>query len=308
MPTDPAAKDRTTRAADWLKNHRVAVALPDRKMTIPVIAWKDPTLEPANPKLLAGYVSIDTLWSAKALKVFDPVAARELEAGIERLGWYGNGLHDVLFHRLETIQHRPADDDFVHGFSLGRFPISGERIVDLRVFRQKWDAKFSVGHPSLFAEHAVYQALYDFWHGRRDQAGKRIVDIIKDDRARSPTDRIFWDDRGKVLVDFVNNPEWQAFHRGEKPACRHYTFKLGVLLYAIRLLGLEPQVGGRLKEMKDRLWTAQTQSGGVSHFVDVGRDGDVTSRSDPTGEATAIAILSETVVTATPATDEPTRR
>ena len=69
------------------------------------------------------------------------------------------GLHDVLFHPLDKILHRPADDDFVHGFSLGRFPTADGQTVDLRVLRQKWDANFNVGHPKLFAEHAVYQAL-----------------------------------------------------------------------------------------------------------------------------------------------------
>jgi hypothetical protein len=35
--------------------------------------------------------------------------------------------------------------------------------VALRVFRQKRDAAFTQGHSSLFAEHAVYQALFEFW-------------------------------------------------------------------------------------------------------------------------------------------------
>jgi hypothetical protein len=308
MPSDPATKDRLSRAANWLKIHLVRVSLPDQSRTISVIAWKDPTLEPSNPKLLAGYLITDGLWSAKALKVFDPVAASEIEDGIEGLGYYGNGLHDVLFHRIETIKHRPADDDRVHGFSLGRFPIPGDRIVDLRVFRQRWDANFTVGHPALFAEHAVYQALYDFWQGRKEQAARRVLEVVQDDRARSPNDRIFWDDGRRILVDYVTHEEWLAYRNGEKPVCRNFNFKLGVLLYAIRLLGLEAQIGSRLNAIKQRLWDAQIESGGVAHFVDVGRDGTITKRSEPTGEASAIAILSQTVVTAMPATDQSTRR
>ena len=210
MPNDPVTKNRLTRAANWLKSHLVSVPLPQDKFPIPVIAWKDPTLEQANPKLLAGYVITDTLWSAKALKVFDPIASQDMETGLQHLGWYGNGLHDVLFHPIDTIRHRPADQDYVHGLSLGRFPITDGRVVDLRVFRQKWDAEFSVGHPSLFAEHAVYQALFDFWQGRREQARHRILEVIQDDRARNPRDRIFWDDQSGILVDYVNYDEWLA--------------------------------------------------------------------------------------------------
>ena len=83
MPDDPVTKNRVTRAGDWLKSHLESLPRPQDKFPIPVIAWKDPTLEPANPKLLAGYVITDTLWSAKALKFFDPVASLEMEKGIQ---------------------------------------------------------------------------------------------------------------------------------------------------------------------------------------------------------------------------------
>ncbi len=303
LPADHVVKDRLTQAANWLKGHRVTVFRPGDKVPVTVIAWKDPTLEPTNPKLLAGYVITDTLWSAKALKVFDPIACQEIEAGIQHLGWYGNRLHDVLFHPIDTIRHRPADQDRVHGDSLGRFPITGDRIVDLRVFRQKWDADFAVGHPSLFAEHAVYQALHDFWQGRRDVARRRILDAVQDDRARNPKDRIFWDDRDGIFIDYVNYEEWLGVGTGEKATCRHFTFKLGVLLYAIRLLGLGPEIGPRLVHMKQRLWDAQTESGGVARFVDVRGERGTTRGSEPTGEATAIAILAEVVTPALPAPD-----
>ena len=237
LPDDPGTMRRVSRAADWLKDHLILVALPGEKDPLPVIVWKDPTLGPEDPKLLAGYLITDTLWSAKALRPFDPEASREMEAGLQRLGWYGNGLHEVLFHRIDKILHRPADEDHVHGTSLGRFPVVDDRTVDLRVFRQQWDARFDVGHPSLFAEHAVYRAVHDFWQGRREQARRRILGVMGDDRATNPEDRIFWDEEYGILVDYVNYEGWLAFRKGRKAACRHYTFKLGVLLYAIRLFG-----------------------------------------------------------------------
>ncbi|MFI5458681.1 MAG: hypothetical protein ACHRXM_24895 [Isosphaerales bacterium] len=135
MPGDAAIKSRVTRSAEWLQRHVMSISRPGEERPLRVIAWKDPTLAPTDPKLLAGYVITDTLWSAKALTLFDPAAALEMEASIERLGWSGNGLHDVLFHPIDKILHCPADQDFVHGFSLGRFPTADGRIIDLRVFR-----------------------------------------------------------------------------------------------------------------------------------------------------------------------------
>ena len=49
----------------------------------------------------------------------------------------------------------------------------------------------------------------------------------------------------------MNYEEWLRFRRSDKPVCRHFTFKLGVLLYAIRLLGMEPEIGPRLDHMKE---------------------------------------------------------
>jgi hypothetical protein len=179
--------------------------------------------------------------------------------------------------------------------SLGRFPAAGGTVVDLRVFRQRWDATFDVGHPTLFAEHAVYAALNDFWHGRPAAARRRVLDLIADSRRIDSKDRIFWDDGAGILVDHVSYPDWLAFRAGKREVCRHFTFKLGVLLYAIRVMGLEAQIGAPLQTMKRRLWRAQTKTGGVAHFVDVRADGKGTAGRDPTGEASAIAILAEVV-------------
>jgi hypothetical protein len=301
MPGDCVTKSQATRAAGWLKSRVMSISRPGEERPIRVIAWKDPTLEPENPKLLAGYVITDTLWAAKALKLFEPVVAQELEASTDRLGWSANGLHDVLFHPIDKILHCPADQDFVHGFSLGRFPTADGCIIDLRVFRQKYDAKFDVGHPHLFAEHSVYHALFDFWQGRREAARRRILEAIADDRSTAPDDRIFWDRPAGILVDFVNYPDWLSFREGKRETCRTFTFKLGVMLYAIRLMGMEREIDGSvLAGMKERLWSAQTKSGGLAHFVDLSRDGKLTTGLKPTGEASAIAILAEVVETKRP--------
>jgi hypothetical protein len=295
LPEDAVLKDRLARSAAWLVDHVVTIKAKDDGRPLRVIAWKDPTLEPEDPKLLAGYVITDTLWAAKALKLFDPKASNELDLSVQHVGWYGNGLHDVLFHPLDRLRHRPLDPDIVHGHSLGRFPAAGGTVVDLRVFRQRWDANFDVGHPALFAEHAVYAALNEFWHGRTVPARRRVLDVIADSRKTDSNDQIFWDDRARILVDHVSYPDWLAFRGGKRELCRHFTFKLGVLLYAIRLMGLEAEIGAPLETMKRRLWSAQTKSGGVAHFVDVRADGTGTAGREPTGEASAIAILAEVV-------------
>lgn len=292
VPREAATKARVDQAAEWLRRHIVRVERPGDKRAISVIAWKDPTLEPNNADVLAGYVITDSLWAAKALKPFDKTASCELEDGIRRVGWYGNGLHDVLFHRVDRLLHCPADEDFVHGHSLGRFP-SGGRVVDLRVFRQRWDATFDEGHPRSFTEHAVYHALYDYWQGRQDEARQRIREAIADRRTTDPQESMFWDNRTGVVVDYVNRGDCRACSQGTKPHCRHFSFKLGVLVYSIRLLGMEQEVP--FARMKERLWSAQLASGGLAHYVDVRPDGTATPGQDATGEATAIAILTETI-------------
>lgn len=292
-PVDPIAKSRVERAAEWLRRHVVRVERPGDPQALAVVAWKDPTLEPHNAQLLAAYVITDTLWAARALQPFQESLSGELQDGIRRVGWCGNGLHEVLFHRVDRLLHYPADEDFVHGHSLGRFPSAGGRTVDLRVFRQKWDAGFDEGHPRLFTEHAVYRALDDYWRGRHDQARRRIREAIADRHGTDPDDRMFWDDRTGIVVDYVNRGDWLTCSQGAQSACRHYTFKLGLLLYAIRALGLEQETP--VARMKERLWCAQLASGGVAHFVDVQADGTAMPGQDATGEATAIAILTETL-------------
>ena len=60
------------RCADWLTAHSVSGYLEPseraEKKTVTAIAWKDPTLVPEQPNLLAGYLITDTLWASVALR------------------------------------------------------------------------------------------------------------------------------------------------------------------------------------------------------------------------------------------------
>jgi hypothetical protein len=297
LPEDATTRSRLERAAGWLERHTVAIQRPEDAEPVPLIVWHDPSLAPADPRVWAAYVITDSLWASRALQPLRPGAAQAMERGIARLGWSGNGLHDVLFHPVARPLHRSADEDFVHGHSLGRVRLDDGRVVDLRVFRQQWDEAFAVGHPALFAEHAVYQALFDHWQGRRDQARERLLGMIRDDRATRPDDHIWWDPQAGLLVDEVTRVEWRELQEGHRPSCRQFAFKLGTLLYALRVLEIEPEVpAAMLQEMTTRLWSSQGDEGGVAHVIEVDREGRVVpGRRDPTGESTAIAILSETV-------------
>jgi len=294
LPDDAEARGRATRAADWLRRHIETIERPGGAEPLRVVAWPDPTLAPDSPGRLAGYLITDTLWAAEALKPFDPEASAGLSRTLDVLGWTGNGLQEVLFRPVARMRHRSDDADPVHGRSLGVFPIEGGRTVDVRVMAQREDPAFEAGHPALFAEHAVYQALHDFWEGRGPEARRRVAGIVRRD---APDDPIFWDADLGVLVDRASREDWRRLRDGERPTCRVASFKLGVLVYAIRLMGMEAEVGDPLGAIRRRLATAQREDGGYAHFVEVGGDGAATlARSGPTGEATAAAILSETVV------------
>jgi hypothetical protein len=296
LPEDAAARERVQRAGAWLVGHVVPVRLPGQDVAFHLVAWKDPTLEPGDPRLLAGYVITDTLWASRALRPLEPAVAGRLEAATRRLGWPGNGLHEVLFEPVEPIRHRPIDADLVHGHSLGLARLEDGRTVDVRVFREAADPAFEIGHPALFAEHAVYQALHEHWRGDAEAARDRLRRLLPHSRPADPSVQIFWDPGLRVLVDAVTLDDWRDCIGGRRAGCRQYTFKLGTLLYAIRVTGLEPELGSRLQPLRESLWRAQRPDGGLAHFVDIAADGTFEpTTADATGEASAIAILTETV-------------
>lgn len=289
-------RERTDRAVQWLRVNTVS-ANRDSGPPLRIIAWKDPTLAADDPNLLAGYLSIDTLWGSRALQPFYPADAKRIDDSLDRLGHTGNRLHEVLFRPVCRLLHAPADIDFIHGSSIGHYKTSNGRMVDLRVFNRRWDAAMDVGHPELFIEHAVFEALNSYWHGQFDEARNRILECIRDDRVNAGTDKLFWDSQKAVLVDHVTFLEAEERRHKKVWTARNYTFKLGVLLYAVRFLGLETEVGDHLPQMYRRLWQAQGKDGGLAHFVEVDRNGNAGPALVPaTGEATAIAILAHAIV------------
>lgn len=293
---DACDREQIDRAVQWLRMNTVSVKLTSGP-PLHVIAWKDPTLAADDSKLLAGYLSIDTLWGSRALQPFYPADAKRIDDSLDRLGHTGNGLHEVLFRPVYRLLHAPADIDYIHGSSIGHYATTNGLMVDLRVFSRRSDAAMDVGHPQLFTEHAVFEALNSYWHGQRAEARDRILECIRDDRANAGNDKLFWDSAREVLVDHVSFLEAEGRSKKSVWTVRNYTFKLGLLLYAVRFLRLEAEVGDCLSQMHRRLWQAQCKDGGLAHFIEVDRNGNAGPALLPaTGEATAIAILAHTIV------------
>lgn len=295
MPENVSARVAVAEASDWLLRHVKTGSLTtdNTEKSISVIAWKDPTLNPERPERLAGYVITDTLWSSYALTLTHPKIAKELHDSLERLNCVGNSLHEVVWQPIETIAHKPTDIDIVHGRSIGIMS-SGTNTIDLRSFTMIADREFEIGHPSLFAEHSVYQSLYEFRLGNEDSAKKRLRAIFRNE---GNVQQIYWERTNGLLVDYVTEKEVNSLLAGEAKACRQYSFKLAILLYACRLLGLDREYPKELQEMNKRLQAAQISSGGIAHFFDVETSGNaVQACPDATGEATAMFILSQTVL------------
>ncbi len=293
-PLDSVIDQRCERVIGWIKRHTREVTLANNQ-AMAVVAWKDPTLDADKRDQLAGYLITDTLWSAHAVIPFDPAFGQHLLDGLQKIGWTQNHLHEVLFEKVDGLWHCPADDDFVHGHSLGIFSTTNAHSVDLRVFRHRFDPAFDVGHPTLFAEHAVYRALQEFWTGQPEQARSRIRDII------APTDKsiIRWDSHHHLVLDEVHRAEWSAWKRKPTGPFKHYSFKGGLLLYAMRAFQMDREYPEIAKDLSHRLWSAQNRDGGIAHYVDVYPDGRSTPAPDATGEACGIAILAETVTVKT---------
>jgi hypothetical protein len=297
LPTDAETRTAVRNASDWLMRHvktgRLTVG--ERESSISVIAWKDPTLSPELASQLAGYAITDTLWASYALTLTQPQVAEQLHDSLEALDCLGNSLHEVIWKRIESIAHKPVDADIVHGRSIGI--MSSENVtIDVRSFTMAADRDFENGHPSLFAEHAAYQSLYEFRLGKHESARERLRSIF-----RSPSDssqqQIRWNSQQGLLVDFVTDKDVNAFLAGDTKTCRQYSFKLATLFYACRLLGLDREFPTELEKIRQRLVSAQLKSGGIAHFFDVEAQSDtVHTCPDATGEATAIYILSMAIV------------
>lgn len=303
FPKSDPAKKAVVQASRWLELHvrNGTLKRDGNEFSVSVIGWKDPSLNPEQPKQLVGYAITDTLWASYALTLTHPHIAKELHGSLETLNCLGNSLHEVIWQRIDSIGHKPIDPDIVHGKSIG-IVSSGDETIDIRTFTVAADRDFEVGHPLLFAEHAAYQSLYEHRLGNVDSARNRLRRIFlsnhgTEEKDSSSEQHIMWDQKHGLLVDYVIRSEYASFRKGESTTCRQYTFKLAVLIYACTLLGLSNEYLDELDLMHRQLSSAQLPSGGVSHFYDMDSSRKVVLPCpDATGEATAIFMLAKTVV------------
>ncbi|MBL8890948.1 MAG: hypothetical protein JNL67_13285 [Planctomycetaceae bacterium] len=305
LPQDQVTRDAVERAGEWLVRHvqTGSLVVDGREQAVSVIAWKDPTLSPEIPDCLAGYTITDTLWASYALSLTHPNVAQKLRESLERLGCNSNSLHEVVWQPLASIHHKPTGPDIVHGRSLGIMTLKDHSVgdpkshmvtVDVRNFIMTEDPAFTAGHPMLFAEHAVYQSLFEFRKGQVDSALGRLRRIFRPESSNDPN-HIRWDTKHGVLTDFAGKSEYDNFLSGQTNFCRQYSFKLAVLLYGCRFMGLEQEFPSEMERIHQRLQDAQLESGGLPHFFDIaGETNSTIRRSDATGEATAIFMLAET--------------
>jgi hypothetical protein len=87
----------------------------------------------------------------------------------------------------------------------------------------------------------------------------------------------------------------QASRAGRIKQRSGHTFKLALIVYAARLMNLDIVDDAVLLQMQESIWSSQLDSGGIPHFFDVNSVRKISSCPDATAEATAIAILSETI-------------
>jgi hypothetical protein len=279
-------------------NHTVRGTLRGRSDLGPLtlVAWHDPTLSPNDKNALTAYAITDSLWASRAISLHYPVQSEEIRSSLNKLDCLHNNLHEVLFEPIRAIHHRSADDDFVHGSLIGTFH-SGDKAITVRSFRMKYDADYAIGHPALFAEHTVYQSLFHYWNGNTELARNQMKAMFASTANRRPV--VFWDRERGMLVDHVVADEYRRFIGKGTSSCRQYTFKLALVAYAVRLMNLDIVADSVLQQIQETTWSAQLESGGLAHFFSRESDGKVIPCPDATAEATAIAILSETVIPVT---------
>lgn len=296
------------RAVAWLQGNIRTLRMPAGDL--PMITWDDPTLQPAPT---VSYVITDSLWAAKALAPYDPDLAEAMQLGLVRAGWFGNGLHDTLFHPVDALAHRPASDDFVHGTLLDRCSLIGAASAErtqLRVPELAPDQAWTDGNSTQFIDSAVYTALDEFWHGEVEQARARVREMIVDSRSAG-FDTMFWDSERWISVDQAARCDYDAYVGACSPQCPGCTicegaaciaynasYKLGLLLYAGRVTGVasEPQLVAQFDAIEHRLWEGQRDDGGLPHVVFYGPNAALIAKSGATGEATSIAVLSQSLI------------
>jgi hypothetical protein len=290
-------------AIDWLSRHTWNLQLSEADPPIAVIAWYDPTLHPGcdpcadeseNDCAFAAYMVTDTLWASKALAPYYPTRAEGLRLGLLNLKKYGNGLHEVLFHPIKggLLGHLPRFG--VHGTHIGSCTVSG-RVLDLRTL----DIQPASVDPSYSCETQVYEALQAFWDGRDEEARVRMREAYH----FGANDYCKWDTINKVFVDASTQYVAEALLDcdPEDGCFANATFKLGVFLYAVRVMGMEAEFASELPFMEQRLWEAQhpqgDMAGGMAHIVLYREGKEPEPLCGATGEATSISVLAYTTTT-----------
>lgn len=137
--------------------------------------------------------------------------------------------------------------------------------------------------------------------------------MLVDTRGAAGSDIMFWDLERWVMVDQASRCDYDTALGSCSPQCPscgqcfgafcnlyNAAFKLGVLLYAGRVTGVasEPRFARTFAEIEHRLWESQLGGGGLAHLSFYGPDTELIADngSGATGEATAIAVLAESVV------------
>lgn len=304
LPDNQSRVQQIDAASQWLVDQVKHGTLEwnETSCEVDVIAWYDPTLEPGNFQLLAGYLQTDSVWAAKALQLRRPETATSLSATLTRLDAWDNGLQEVLFYPIPRIKHRVNDADRVHGTKIGTVTVGEQKKVEVRTFEFIEDPAFTVGHSRDFAEHTAYQALFEFWTGDHQAARRRLRHVFKPRATVTIDDPVYWDSGRQLLIDRGIFEEWQS---EQVKTIGQFPIKLGTMLYAMRLTGTAKEFPDAVVALERRLWQCQLEesdsrpgfrdAGGVAHFIQVSADGQVRRGKGATGEATAIAILASTV-------------
>ncbi len=292
--------ENVEKAIDWLKKHAWELHLTAIDSTVSVIGWYDPTLHPgcdpcaderSHDCAFAAYLVTDTLWASKALAPYHPTLAEKLHRGLIALKRYGNGLHEVLFHPIEGGIRGHLPKLGVHGTHIGSCSVSGRELElrTLEILPGSLD-------PTRSCETQVYEALQAFWEGREEEGRERLREVY----SGAPGDTCYWDAPNRILVDSTTlyvaknlldcDPDDSCFANA--------TFKLGVFLYAVRVMAMEAEFADQLPILEERLWDAQHQdgdmAGGMAHIVLYRNGEEPQPLCGATGEATAIAVLAYT--------------
>lgn len=279
----------------------------------------------------AAYLITDTLWGLWAIDPYIPMLAAGMRETLIDLGWYGNGLHEVIFHSVAgagaALPFRNSKDDGargdrMHGEWLADCNYWNEKQIYLHVFKMVPGYE---GFEDLFTEMAVFQAFHEWWNGNHSAAISRIKAAVRNDGGN---DVMFWDDvRGGVVVDnyaMTVDDQWNRWVNYPRQFSNS-TFKTALLVYALRFMNIIADDNWCGKgaagcdtiewQMLLRLAEAQIQAdddtlgqrrlddfsdeGGYAHAVIYGRNasGDLSiiEKSGATGETTASVVLAHTV-------------